>query len=448
MGSMMNHRGKRRLGRRVFLKALGLGVAAPLAMQMGRLAMAEPNGTPVRLCIIYVPNGVPVEHYETSGSATGSYVLEPLAAYDSWIKQIRGLSMNDGANNHPAVRATLTGFAEGVDGSGNPSDSIDVRIAKALGTKAHALGAIAYDQWFSSDSFLVHDGAWVRPIESPAAAAEALFEGIGGEQMGPGDADFRQLALQLTETEVGRMHGELSHLTKEQNKLAVHLQAIQELQSVGPTVSSCDQVPSLPLADATAGIDVFAADNFGKLFDGHLEVAAHALRCGTAQVMTLQLLEATGEIHFNFPGGPGINGEYHNKISHGWGDAGRLEFATCLRWIHERIAQVMLPVLDQPDPYDSTKSVLDNTLIYVCSEIADGYQHNSQAGEVWLDGTSIPTYLPTLTIGGAGGYLSSEPIVTVERNHIDMLATLAEAMGAPMSTIGGQEVSVIAELKA
>jgi hypothetical protein len=108
----------------------------------------------------------------------------------------------------------------------------------------------------------------------------------------------------------------------------------------------------------------------------------------------------------------------------------------------------MLAVLNLPDPLDPTRTVLDNSLIYVTSEVGDGQDHSSGVHPV---ASGAYLYLPQLLIGGAGGYLKAGGgivQVTDNRPHTDVLATVAEAMGAPLTDIGGQAVSVIQELKA
>ncbi len=441
----LSHRQSGVLGRRIFLKALGLGIAAPLAMRMSRFARADPGSAPLRLCVIYVPNGAPIEHFDPIDTPTNSYILEALKDFDSSVKVIRGLSMNDGASNHAAIQAVLTGFSEGRGNDGKPSDSIDSLVGKGLGVKTHALGVIPH-KWFGSNSHLIQSGEWVMPLESPAAAANTLFPEAPMD--GPTDADFRREALSLTESQVGRMHAELAGLTREQNKLSIHLEALRELQSHKDLNSQCSMKPPLALAEKTASLDPFDGKNFAALIDGQLEVAAQALRCGTAQVITMQLMWATSDINFGFADGPGIQGGFHNTISHDASAGGRAQHADCIKWIYARIADQLLTVLAQDDPLDPGKTVLDNTLIYVCSEVCDGNQHNSHASDQWISGKPRYTYLPTVTIGGAGGYFNKQGIVTVERKHTDMLASVAEAMGTPITSMGGQAVQAIAELKA
>src|SRR5260221_14072615 len=99
------------------MKALAIGVAAPVALHMAPLAEAAPGARPTRLFIMYIPHGMPDEHFDPGPSLTlvkdGPRILDPLAAFSSNVTVLRGISMNDNATNHAAIRATLTGFAEG-----------------------------------------------------------------------------------------------------------------------------------------------------------------------------------------------------------------------------------------------------------------------------------------------------------------------------------------------
>jgi hypothetical protein len=435
-----------------------------LAMKMSRLAVAAPEPRPCRLFIFYVPHGVPVEHFDPAGTgdslnlkASGIGLLSPLEPYKKNVSIVRGISMNDGASNHAAIRAMLTGFSDG-----NNADSIDYTIAKALGVTPYVLGTVPYGGGgFSSDSFLVKHGTWVRPTENPADAADEMLKGIGGNQTTPppntvDEAVFRKEALDLTEKEIDIMQKQLSGLTSEQNKLALHLSAIQALKpkisGTGPQpVVTCDTKPVLPSVDLVRNLDALDQKNFAKVLDAHLDVVAASFLCGTARVVTLQNLWVNADVNFGFEGGPGVAKGHHDPISHSWDAPGREEFAHVQSWFYERLASRLLSVLNQPDPSDPSspdRTVLDNSLICVCSEVSDGANHNSDASGVWLDGANHFNYLPFVLIGGAGGYLKQQQVVTVDRKHTDMLATLAAAMGAPISQIGGQNVNVIEELKA
>ncbi len=461
---MRDSRSLGRLRRRAFLGAIGLGIAAPLALKMSRLAGAAPTARPTRLFVFYLPHGIPLEHYEPLGTGadmdlagTGVGILSPFTPYKSSVNVIRGVAMNDQANNHAAIRATLTGFSEGV-AKGTAVDSIDATIAKALNVTPFVVGARPYTPGagFSSDSYLAQHGAWVRATEDPAAAADAYFANLvppaGGTQVD--EAAFRQDALALNIKELEAMQSSLSALTGETSKLKLHLDALMALKSGGPGsgLVSCTARPTMPAVDAVRGKDVLDQQNFALVLDGHLEAAAHAMVCGAARVITMQNMHVNSDLDMSFPGGPNFPQGHHQPISHSWETAPRSDFAKCQQWFYQHLADKLLATLNQPDPLDPgtpSRTVLDNSLVYITSEVSDGANHNSDTTSIYIDGKEQKSHLPMTMIGGAGGYLKSQQVIDVTgRLHTDVLATLAAAMGAPVTTIGGQAVSEIQELKA
>ena len=460
---MQDSRALGRLRRRTFLSAIGLGIAAPLALKMSRLAGAAPSARPVRLFTFYVPHGMPLEHFEPMGSGpdmnlagSGVGVLSPLTPYKKYVNVIRGVGMNDYANNHAAIRAMLTGFSEGSKGA--PVDSIDSTIAKALGVTPFVVGARPYTPGagFSSDSYLVQHGSWVRPTEDPVQAADAYFQNLAPPpgSMQVDEAAFRREALDLSAKELEGLQGSLSALSGEQSKLKLHLDALLALKAGGNNgggVISCTARPTMPAVEAVRGKDVLDQQNFGLVLDAHLEAAAYAFVCGAARVVTMQNMHVNSDLNMSFPGGPNNPQGHHQPISHSSDAAGREGFGKVQQWFYQRLADKLLATLNQPDPLDPsdpTRTVLDNSLVFVCSEVSDGQNHNSDAANIWIEGKEQPSHLPLVMIGGAGGYLKTQQVVTVSRLHTDVLATLAAAMGAPISSIGGQAVSAIEALKA
>jgi hypothetical protein len=166
----------------------------------------------------------------------------------------------------------------------------------------------------------------------------------------------------------------------------------------------------------------------------------------------------TCEFDFSFIGGsPGEGGwGHHNGISHTSfeGAAGaqwdspisiknanpnkRATFARAQRWFYQQLATNVIDVLAKtPDPSASDGSmVLDNTIIFLFSEIGDGALHK-RVSEVFSP--QVPMYLPFVTIGGGGGALNTGQVITLpieaqgknakERTATDIFLTLAQAMG-------------------
>jgi hypothetical protein len=166
-------------------------------------------------------------------------------------------------------------------------------------------------------------------------------------------------------------------------------------------------------------------------------------------VITLQNMYTNADLNMGFPGGPGVPKGHHEPVSHSWDAAGRAEFGVVQRWFYGRLAEKLLATLDQPDPQDPEHTALDNSLVAILSEVSDGANHNSGTETVWVEGKEYPTSLPLVLVGGASGYLKpAGGVAKVMAMHTDLLATFAEAMGAPVSSMGSVSMKPLAELKA
>ena len=97
------------------------------------------------------------------------------------------------------------------------------------------------------------------------------------------------------------------------------------------------------------------------------------------------------------------------------------------------------------DPAAPGTKVLDNTLIYLFSEIGDGQDHTRISYILY---PQTPDYLPLITIGKGGGAIKSGQVVqfpiaakdkaTPNRPAADLYLTMARAMGATNATFPGQ----------
>ena len=211
----------------------------------------------------------------------------------------------------------------------------------------------------------------------------------------------------LTEGEVAALQEQVSSITTERNKLQIHLDSLAALKAsvsgAGATIT-CDERPALPNVTALVGADVFSMNNFAAILDGHLEAVANAFICGSARVATLQNMYANAQLDMSFPGGPGISGNHHDPLSHSQNETDRPPFAKAQRWFNQRLADKFLTALDVPDPQDPEHTVLENTTILTCTEICDGFHHNSKAENKWFHpGGERYIYLPWNIIGGGGG---------------------------------------------
>lgn len=464
----------RELRRRMFLKAMGVGLTAPLAASFARRVLAAPSPRPARLMVVYFPDGVPPEHYTPTGAAdsfdlqVGEAVLGPLEAYKSQLNVLLGLKIGGGEENHEAISQLLLPGRE-------IGQSFEQIVAKSFGSPALLLGAVplkSVGEQFNSGAknALFRDGDWIRTQVNPIRAADALFGAPAGSSMpaptqpaAADDSAFRRQVLALTEGELESLSNEVRKLTQEQNKLAIHLDAVRQLKasasgSMTMQVAASGCGGAMPSVDALrdlthAGADTdffYTESNLPKIYPAQLEVAAQALLCGSARVVGLQVSYGVSEAVWSFLPGFSSSDQYHGTLSHA--DGSKLEirarFAKAKRWLMQGLVDKVVKVLDQPDPLDPSHTVLDNTIIYVCSELADGAMHNTNTKPMYIDNgkTMIQTQLPMITIGGGAGALQTGRLWSFgNRPHTDMMFTLCELLGARGSDFGAFQS--IAELK-
>lgn len=469
-------RARRRIERRLFLKAMGLGMSAPMAWQIGRSAVASAQTSrPKRFMLFFMPHGAPPEHFNPlvrGGTSTddpdgfaldqsGVSILGPLEPYKRLVNVLQGFEY-PAASTHEGVITVLSNFADSADES-TPRTTVEHVIANGLGVRPLLLGAIPHRQWgIDRDGKLMWDGQAVAPEKNPLVAFDSVFGSLGQSQSpSSAEADVgRELTnalTTLTEGQVASLQSELSQFTRARSKLAIHLEAVRSLQ-VSSVVGgqSCESVPELPaltaLRPAAEGQpDEFflREDNFPALLAAQLEVASQALICNATPVVAVQPMYTNSDINFEFMGSPG---SHHTSLSHTGPQAAgsalemstRMPFANAQRWFVEQLVDHLVSRLMVPDPADPERQVIDNTIVYLFSEIGEGAWHTSASRAVQLGATpNAFAYMPMLTIGGGGGALRTGQVINVnpgaagnDRPAGDVYLALSRAMGVDVAAFG------------
>jgi hypothetical protein len=478
-------RAARGMERRLFLKALALGLSLPLAAKLARMATAAPAGPVKRFFVMYVPHGIAAEHYNPKMGPDGvsfdldqtnESILGPLQPYKQWVNVYDGLRYPDTGGTHEGIVNCLSGANLKDDTA--PRITVEHVIGKGIGAKPLILGACSHMPFgIDLHGKLFWDGStYVDPQKNPAKIADTLFG--GSTTPVASDADLRRKVLELNQAEVQDLQKSVTGLSNEQNKLTAFLAGLEALRAGGGgAVSSCTGKPSLPtvdkvrtesagiVVDPSGGNDYFYQEaNFRTLLKAQLELSAQAMICGAAPVIGLMPMYATCEFNFSFVGGsPGSGGwGHHNGLSHtnpastgnydsplsianAGSPAVRAPFARAQRWFYQQLTDNLVSLLAKtPDPTASDGSmVLDNTLIYVMSEIGDGQNHNRVSFALY---PQIPAYLPTITIGKCAGAIKAGQVFTYPidkdplkgaRPATDLYLTMAKAMGVASPTFPG-----------
>lgn len=480
-------RATQRVQRRVFLKALGLGVSVPVAAQLGKLATAQDTGPLKRLMVLFFPHGIAPEHFnprlnpdnptDFALDQTNVSILGPLEPYKNRVTVLEGFQYIGDGQTHDGSVNFLSGYEKDDDTA--PRTTMEHVIGNAIGVEPLILGACGRMPFgLDRNSKIFWNGSAIDPEKDPSAVADRLFGGSGGDAPEPGsgspnvDAQLRNDLLALTEQELEALHADLGGLTSEQSKLQTHLESVRRLKSTGggqsgPVMSaSCSSMPSMPLVeqvraasagqviDSSGGNDYFFQEkNFPLLYQAQLQLAAEALICGAAPIIGLQPMYVTCDFDFGFANAPG---SHHNTLSHVMGalapgaeynspvsidnfsPTAREAFGVAQRWFFQQLVDHVVSVLaTTDDPTAPGTTVLDNTIILTSSEISDGANHLRTS---CLQYPQVPTHLPFVAIGGGAGAIKTGQVVSfpvndkdepvlLARPATDLYLTLAQAMG-------------------
>ena len=443
--------------RRTFLRgAGGVAVALPLleSLHWRRfMSTARAAGDPQkRLLVFFSCNGANLEtFYPTSGygpltaaSLPDSCALSPLQAHAHRLLIPRGIYMaprgfgfddyaKAGDDHAKGMGHKLTGqplldgtlYAAGPSADQVAAQKINPGGKQALTTMVgyRANNQLGYVSFSGSDSPVTGEN-------NPWLIYQDLM-GIGdlSEEAKMKIATRRQSVLDLVEEDFSQ----LGSLGKEDAlKVEMHLDSIRdlELDMVGAGLIECALDPARAAEIEALNPDTIATDGeFKRIGQMQMDILAMAIACGATNVGSIQWGSGAGGPIFTWDG---MNHAYnHHKLSHGntkddnSGDevAGYLELLTQIdRWYAEQY-RYLLDKLAAYTEGDST--VLDNSAVVWCNELADG------KGHTFYD-------LPWVIAGSAAGYLrqgeyvkmwESDPNDFNTSPHNRLLITLLNAVG-------------------
>ncbi len=443
--------------RRTFLRgAGGVAVALPLLESLGWrrfMSTAKAAGDPQkRLLVFFTCNGAnlstfyPTADYGplTAASFPDSCALSPLRDHASRLLIPRGIYMaprgfgwddyaKAGDDHAKGMGHKLTGqpLIEGTLFAAGPS--VDQYAAQRINPNGkQALTAMVGYRANNQLGYVSFSGSNspVTGENNPWLIFQDLM-GIGNisEEAKMRIATRRQSVLDLVEDDFSQ----LQSLGKEDAlKVEMHLDSIRdlELEMAGSGLIECSLDPARAAEIEALNPDTVATDaEYKKIGQMQMDIMAMALACGATNVGSLQWGSGAGGPIFTWDG---MAHQYnHHKLSHGntkdddSGEevAGYLDLLTQIdRWY----AQQYRYLLDRLAAYtEGDSTVLDNSAVVWCNELADGKGHS------FFD-------LPWVIAGSAAGYLKQGEYVKMWQNgetdfdtspHNRLLITLLNAVG-------------------
>lgn len=435
------------ISRRRFVSSVaGAGLALPFfeLLQPGRARAAE--GVAERFIVFYFPDGVvgpsqtgqPSQwHCSGSGSDfTLGAMLEPLGALASECLYFNGVSMGPtDTGNHPGgARKLLTAVDYG------NGESIDQLLARTAGSDApyrHLnLGVMSGQNNPSSDKFIsyVSPGNSVAPQDDPRAAFDLLFGDFvpgGGQPTGPDPTKVTVIDSVLDD--MHRLRDQLGEVDKP--KLDLHLESLREVEDrikgAGGALPSCDE-PGLDTTGLPSEQDPYDPSTYPALLRAQTDLMVLAMSCGLSRVGVIQNGHHTSDLLMSaFPGTPMYDPSYdirshqasHYGASHAPGNALYDAFVQHNQYWVSGFAYLLQRLADTPDPLGGG-SMLDTSVLLLCTEVCDGNTHYHD-------------HMPFVLGGRASGAIDPGRVLSFGGDrHAGLLAAIAHAMGEPVGGFG------------
>jgi hypothetical protein len=434
-----------RISRRTLLKgAAGAAIALPFLNVMQKRGNAA-TAFPKRLLIWFQPDGTIHENWVPTGSASNftlSRILAPLAPYQSQLVVLDGVhdhvgdySEVPGDDHQKGMGTMLTGvhLLSGTQQGGCTTCpaaglaggiSVDQSIANVIGTstkfkslelgvQSGSSGVWAYSNYTAANAPLPLDN-------DPRSVFTRVFGDLGVDAAAM--ARLRAERKSVLDA-VMSSYSALSSRLGPDDKLKVdsHLANIRDLElrltTPGATVGGSCMKPMDPGALNFMNNDTFPA--IGKL---QMDLMVMAFACDLTRVGTIQWENSVGDVRFTWLPGQNITRGHHDMSHDGDSVAQTIEWLTQINiWYSQQLAYFLGQLKAIPE---GSGTMLDNTLVFCCNELARGNVHSHDK-------------MPYLMLGGAGGSLKGNRFLSYSGDpHNNVLVSLSNLMGVPSTTFG------------
>lgn len=437
---------KLRLSRRAMLRgAGGIAVGLPFLeiMSSSRAARAQAaTPPPKRFIVFFSPDGTVRPAWQLPAGATEtsfqlSRILAPLEPNKDKLVVLDGVVATSctkglGDDHMRGMGGMLTGIellpGTTQGGAGDPAGlaggiSVDQQIANAIGTttkfKSLELGVESrssgtvwgYTSYAAADKPL-------PPDNKPSAVFTRVFGQLGADNGALLKLQAeRRSVLDAVIASYQRLNPKLG--TADRAKLDAHLTNVRDLEKRVTATTGVGAACVKPAAPPT--IDTNANANFPMLGKLQMDLLVMAMACDLTRVGTIQWENSVGDVRFTWVD-PAITRGHHD-MSH---DADTVaETQEYLTKINVWYAQQLNYLLDSMKAIDEGNgTLLDNTVVLWCNELAKGNAHSHSP-------------MPFLLAGGAGGALRGGRFLKYNNvPHNNLLVSCMNLMGVPGTTFG------------
>ena len=427
-----------RISRRTVLRGAGVSLALPwLEAMMPASASAQSKvlKNPVRMAMLYMPNGVNVNHWYPQGTGRDfevSKTLEPLADFKDQILVLSNLwnAATKGGDGHYAkesswLTSTTIKKTPGADiGNGISMDQLAAQQAGdqtplpslELGIAPVAVGvdlAVGYTRIYGSHISWSNPSTPLARELNPRLVYERLYRAGSGQS---GDAaKMDTLLLDRVLADAKRLRSEVG--AADGARLDEYLSNMRSIEQRVQRASSGEKrnwKPRVQLKPDAAPTDQPAShEEHCKLM---LDMIATAFQSDTTRISTFMFGNAVSNVSFRFLEGVSLG--HHDTSHHAKGEDKLRQYQLINQW-HVAQYAYLLGKLQSMKEGDST--VLDNSMILFGSALSDGDSHS-------------PHKLPIVLGGRAGGRIDAgqHRMYTEDTPLANLYVSMLDAFGTPV----------------
>ncbi|MES2996572.1 MAG: DUF1552 domain-containing protein [Verrucomicrobiota bacterium] len=447
------------LERRSFLKGIGATLALPAFEAMRPLMAATTTGAPVRIALLYMPNGVRADRWTPDGNGSNfklSSILSPLEEHRKNLLVLTGLQNKasfTGDGHYVKTAGWLTGTTiskttgSDINAGGVSMDQIaaaaigrDCKLSSLeLGTEPVATGIdtnVNYTRLYASHI------SWKTPTVplpceiNPRVAFDRLFR--SRSKTGEKSAADQKSVLDLVGEDAKRLQAKLG--SSDRQKLDQYLQAVRDVElriereaanlgageNLSPAMlgklAELDKRISQAMGKASREEELNSLPRFdhGEHSRIMLDLMVLAFWSDSTRVSTFMFgNDVTGR---NFSFLDGVNGGHHDISHHSNNPAKLDQYEKINRW-HVEQYRYMLDRMSELREGNGT--LLDNSMVVFGSPLRDGNSHS-------------PRNVPVVVAGNAGGKLRTGRHETYDDGTplCSLWLSMLEKAGVPAAKLG------------
>jgi hypothetical protein len=432
------------MNRRTVLRGAGVALGLPWLEAMANTATPKP---PVRMAMLYMPNGVNPHHWTPEGKGKDfqlSQTMQPLASLKDKIVVLKNLwnEGSKGGDGHYVKEAAILTCATikktpGADIANGVS--VDQLAAQRMGTKTPLpsleLGvtpvAIGVDAVVGYTRIYGSHIAWSSPTTplarelNPRAVYERLYRASTGA--GADSAQMDQLLLDKVQDDAKRLRTKLG--TADRHRMDEYLSVMRSLeQRVERNASGVRKDWKARVALDPKSAPPERPTDHAEHVKLMLDMIAVAFQSDTTRIATFMFGNAVSNVSFRWLEGVSAG---HHDVSHHGKDADKLRQYQLINQWH--VAQYAYLLKQLQGMKEGESNVLDNSMVLFASALHDGDRH-------------APHNLPLILGGGGGGrliggqhleYAEDSPLANLYVSMLDAFGTPVERFADSTGPLAG-----------